>query len=78
LPTPADFREAEAEPLRIRNARVALINLASVNLADHSDRETDAVIRSLTTLTRLDRYERRVMARRKRTLCHLRNSQNEQ
>jgi hypothetical protein len=69
--------EAEAELLRIRNARAALINLASANLPDHADGETEAVAQSLATLARLDRYERRVMARRKRALCHLRNSRNE-
>jgi hypothetical protein len=70
--------EAEAELLRIRNARAALINLASANLPDDADRETEGVARSLTTLTRLDRYERRVMARRRRALFDLRNCKSEQ
>jgi hypothetical protein len=69
--------EAQAELLRIRNARAALINVASAGLPDHAD-ETEAVARSLPTLARLDRYERRVMARRTRALCHLRNPQSEQ
>ena len=67
--------EAEANLLRIRNARVALIDRAAANLPDHADRDTQAVTRSLTILTRLDRYERRAMARRKRAVCDLRNSQ---
>jgi hypothetical protein len=70
--------EAQAELLRIRNARVALIDLATADRPDHPDRETEAIARSLTTLVRLDRYERRAMARRNRALCHLRNFQNEQ
>jgi hypothetical protein len=70
--------EAQAELLRIRNARAALINLAAADLPDHADRETEAVTRSLPTLARLDRYERRVMARRNRALCHLRNPKSEQ
>jgi hypothetical protein len=70
--------EAEAELLRIRNARAALINLASARLPEDSDRETDAVVQSLTTLVRLDRYERRAMARRTRALCHLRNFEGDQ
>src|SRR5262249_1268405 len=65
--------EAEVELLRIRNARVALINLAAANLPDHVDRETEAIAQSLTALTRLDRYERRAAARRKRALSDLRN-----
>jgi hypothetical protein len=67
--------EAEAELLRIRNARAALINLAA---AANGDRVSEAIGQSLTTLTRLDRYERRAMARRRRALCDLRNLSIEQ
>ena len=70
--------EAQADILRVRNARAALINLAVANLPDHADRESEAIAQSLTTLTRLDRYERRAMARRKRALCDFRNFETEQ
>jgi hypothetical protein len=70
--------EAQAELLRIRNARAALINLAAANLPDAADREAEAIGQSLSILTRLDRYERRAMARRQRALCDLRNLQSEQ
>jgi hypothetical protein len=66
--------EAQAEVMRIRDARVALINLATANLPG---RHAEAIGQSLTTLTRLDRYERRAMARRKRALCDFRNSKRE-
>jgi hypothetical protein len=65
--------EAEAELLRIRDARAALINLAAAGLPDCADREAEAIGGSLNTLTRLAHYERRAMARRKRALCELRN-----
>ncbi len=67
--------EAEAELLRIRNARAALINLEA---ATNADRVIETIGQSLTTLTRLDRYERRAMARRRRALCDLRNLAIEQ
>lgn len=70
--------EAEAELLRIRNARATWINLAAAELPQNADREIEAIGLSLTTLSRLDRYERRAMARRKRALCDLRNFQTEQ
>jgi hypothetical protein len=66
--------EAQAELQRIRSARIALINLAADKLPADQHRETQAIEQSLTTLTRLDRYERRAMARRSRALCALRNS----
>jgi hypothetical protein len=68
--------EAQAEVMRIRDARVALINLATANLPGPG-RHAEAIGQSLTTLTRLDRYERRAMARRKRALCDFRNSKRE-
>jgi len=67
--------EAQAELLRIRNARAALINL---DTAANADRVTEAIGQLLTTLTRLDRYERRAMARRRRALCDFRNRPVEQ
>lgn len=70
--------EAEAELLRIRNARATWINLAAAQLPQNADCEIEAIGLSLTTLGRLDRYERRAMARRKRALCDLRNFQTEQ
>lgn len=70
--------EAEADLLRIRNARAALINLEAASLSGNGDRETEAIGQSLTALTRLDRYERRAMARRRRALCDLRNLPIEQ
>jgi hypothetical protein len=70
--------EAEAELLRVRNARAGLINLAAAELPQNTDREIEAIGLSLATLSRLDRYERRAMARRKRALCDLRNFQTEQ
>jgi hypothetical protein len=70
--------EAEAEVLRIRNARAAWINLETANLPSNPDRESDAIVQSLKTLTRLDRYERRAMARRRRAMCDLRNLPIEQ
>jgi hypothetical protein len=65
--------EAEAELLRIRSARANWINLATASLPGAPNRESDAIVQSLKTLTRLDRYERRAMARRRRALCDLRN-----
>jgi hypothetical protein len=64
--------EAQADVLRARNARVALINLAAANFSG-PDSQAEAIYQSLKTLTRLDRYERRAMARRNRALCDLRN-----
>jgi len=69
--------EAQAEVLRARNMRVAPLNLAAASLSG-PDSQAEAIYQSLETLTRLDRYERRAMARRNRALCDLRNFQTEE
>ena|ERR1043166_5388536 len=70
----APIAEAQAEIWRARTARAALINLATANLpGDAEQREAEAIAQSVLELMRLDVYERRAMARRKRALCALRN-----
>jgi hypothetical protein len=70
--------EAEAELLRIRNARAAWINLEAAALPQNAEGASEAIGQSLTILARLDRYERRAMARRRRAMCDLRNLPIEQ
>jgi hypothetical protein len=65
--------EAQAELQRIRSARLMLIELAAAALSADEYREAEAIGQSLTTLARLDRYERRATARRSRALCDFRN-----
>ena len=64
--------EAEVEILRVRRARVALIDLEIASMAGAVRGEADAMLRILPQLTRLERYERRAMARRNRALRELR------
>jgi hypothetical protein len=66
--------EAQAELLRIRTARAALINLAEASLPSDAERETDAIIQALPKLVRLDLYERRAMRRRNLALRALRKA----
>jgi hypothetical protein len=62
--------EAQADMLRIRSARTKLIDLAAAG----EQVTTDAIVGSLPTLVRLDRYERSAMRRRHRALRELRKS----
>jgi hypothetical protein len=66
--------EAQAEMLRARTARAALMDLAAAKTPAHAQREADAITRSLPSLVRLDGYERRAMGRRNRALRALRKS----
>jgi hypothetical protein len=66
--------EAEIDMLRARNARVALIDLAARTLIADGQPEADAFVAALPSLRRLDRYERRAMARRNRAMRALRKS----
>jgi hypothetical protein len=43
------------------------------DVVDAESEDVPASVQSLKTLRRLDRYERRAMARRRRGLCDLRN-----
>lgn len=60
--------EAEVEVLRLRGARVNLIKLETASMDRGADRELAAMIQLLPQLVRLERYERRAMARRNRAL----------
>ena len=62
--------EAQADMLRIRSARTKLIDLATAG----EQGTTDAIVGSLSTLVRLDRYERSAMRRRHGALRELRKS----
>jgi hypothetical protein len=62
--------EAQADVLRIRSARTKLIDLAAAG----AQGTIDAIVDSLSTLVRLDRYERSAMRRRHRALRELRKS----
>jgi hypothetical protein len=62
--------EAQADMLRIRGARTKLIDLAAAG----AQGTIDAIVGSLPTLVRLDRYERSAMRRRHRALRELRKS----
>jgi hypothetical protein len=66
--------EAQADMLRVRNARTKVIDLAEASLAAHAEREPAAIAQSLPTLVQLDRYERSAMRRRHRALRELRKS----
>ena len=60
--------EAQADMLRIRSARTKLIDLAAAG----AQGTIDAIVDSLSTLVRLDRYERSAMRRWHRALRELR------
>jgi hypothetical protein len=64
--------EAEHEMLRARSARAALIDLAAATIPTHA--QWEAVVQSLPSVVRLDRYERSAMKRRNRALRALRKS----
>jgi hypothetical protein len=66
--------ESEVEVLRVRSARIALIELEIASMAGGIRREADAIVRLLPQLMRLERYERRAMTRRNRGLRELRKS----
>ena len=62
--------EAQADMRRIRSARTKLIDLAAAG----AQGTIEAIVGSLPTLVRLDRYERSAMRRRHRALRELRKS----
>jgi len=66
--------EAEVDMLRARNARVALIDLAAATWVADGQPERNAFVTALPSLVRLDRYERRAMARRGRAMRALRKT----
>jgi hypothetical protein len=65
--------EAQVDLVRVRSARVKLIDLAAATAASAVG-ETDAFIESLPRLVLLDRYERSAMRRRHRAMRELRKS----
>jgi hypothetical protein len=66
--------EAQAELLRIRNARAAWINLTEASFPATQQGESDAIAQSLPKLVRLDFYERRTMRRRNLAMRALRKA----
>ena len=64
--------EAQADMLRIRRARAAMIDLAAAKI--RAPGEASAIVEALPSLVRLDRYERSAMSRRNRALRALRKS----
>jgi hypothetical protein len=65
--------EAQVDLLRVRRARVKLIDFAA-STAEGAPGETDAIVESLPRLVLLDRYERSAMRRRHRAMRELRKS----
>jgi hypothetical protein len=66
--------EAQADILRIRSARAALINQAAASLPADDEGEAAPIAQSLPKLVLLDRYERSAMRRRHRAMRELRKS----
>jgi len=64
--------EAHADVLRARAARATLIDRAAARMAAQGEGEAEAIVETLPSLVRLDRYERRATARRSRALRALR------
>jgi hypothetical protein len=74
--------EAQGELLRVRSAKVDLVNVAAKRLRDEDvpleeDRVILAFARKAKTLAAFDRYERRALSRRNRALRKLRQLQRE-
>jgi hypothetical protein len=70
----APVAEAQADILRIRNARAALIDQAAASLPAGDEGVAAAIAQSLPKLVLLDRYERSAMRRRHRAMRELRKS----
>ena len=68
----APIAEAQADILRIRSARAALINLAQASLPATDQSVAAAIAQSLPKLVLLERYERSVMKRRHQAMRELR------
>jgi hypothetical protein len=64
--------EAQAEMMQARGAKAALINLAMAENPAQAESVSEAIVRTLPNLIRIDRYERRAMFRRNRALRLLR------
>jgi hypothetical protein len=70
----APIAEAQADILRIRGARAALINVAEASVPGDDEGVAAAIAQSLPKLALLDRYERSAMRRRHLGMRELRKS----